>query len=195
MLASINPTHTTAWKALRAHFEAMKTQQMSDLFAENPKRFEQFSQALGEDLLVDYSKNIINQQTLDLLLQLAEECKLAEGIQSMFSGDAINQTEDRAVLHVALRNRSNRPIEVDGENVMPSVNKVLEQMKQFSARIISGDWKGYTGQTITDVVNIGIGLRSGYGHGGPAPLLAARPQCALCVECRWHTHGRNAQAC
>ena len=157
MLASINPTHTTAWKALRAHFEAMKTQQMSDLFAENPKRFEQFSQALGEDLLVDYSKNIINQQTLDLLLQLAEECKLAEGIQSMFSGDAINQTEDRAVLHVALRNRSNRPIEVDGENVMPSVNKVLEQMKQFSARIISGDWKGYTGQTITDVVNIGIG--------------------------------------
>ena len=157
MLASINPTHTTAWKALRAHFEAMKTQQMSDLFAENPKRFEQFSQALGEDLLVDYSKNIINQQTLDLLLQLAEECKLAEGIQSMFSGDPINQTENRAVLHVALRNRSNRPIEVDGENVMPSVNKVLEQMKQFSARIISGDWKGYTGQTITDVVNIGIG--------------------------------------
>lgn len=157
MLASINPTHTTAWKALRAHFEAMKTQQMPDLFAENSKRFEQFSQALGEDLLVDYSKNIINQQTLDLLLQLAEECKLAEGIQSMFSGDAINQTEDRAVLHVALRNRSNRPIEVDGENVMPSVNKVLEQMKQFSARIISGDWKGYTGQTITDVVNIGIG--------------------------------------
>ena len=157
MLASINPTHTTAWKALRAHFEAMKTQQMPDLFAENPKRFEQFSQALGEDLLVDYSKNIINQQTLDLLLQLAEECKLAEGIQSMFSGDAINQTENRAVLHVALRNRSNRPIEVDGENVMPSVNKVLEQMKQFSARIISGDWKGYTGQTITDVVNIGIG--------------------------------------
>jgi len=157
MLASINPTHTTAWKALRAHFEAMKTQQMSDLFAENPKRFEQFSQALGEDLLVDYSKNIINQQTLDLLLQLAEECKLAEGIQSMFSGDPINQTENRAVLHVALRNRSNRPIKVDGENVMPSVNKVLEQMKQFSARIISGDWKGYTGQTITDVVNIGIG--------------------------------------
>ncbi len=157
MLASINPTQTQAWKALTAHYADMEGQQMSDLFAKDPDRFKAFSQQLGDQLLIDYSKNIITQDTLDLLVELAEECKLPAGIASLFGGHKINQTEGRAVLHVALRNRANRGIEVDGENVMPAVNRVLDQMKDFSARIISGQWKGYSGQTITDVVNIGIG--------------------------------------
>lgn len=157
MLASINPTQTQAWKALTAHFAAMENQSMLELFAADPNRFATFSQQLGEQLLVDYSKNIITQETLDLLVQLAEECQLSEGIQQLFSGAKINQTEGRAVLHVALRNRSNHSTEVDGQDVMPAVNKVLAQMSAFSDRIISGDWKGYTGEAITDVVNIGIG--------------------------------------
>ncbi len=129
---------------------------MRDLFADNPQRFDRFSRRL-EDMLVDFSKNIITEQTLDLLLELARECHLTESIQKMFAGEKINETEGRAVLHIALRNRSNRPIYVDGHDVMPEVNAVLDKMKVFSEKVISGEWKGYTGRRITDVVNIGIG--------------------------------------
>ncbi|MEL7427163.1 MAG: glucose-6-phosphate isomerase [Bacteroidota bacterium] len=157
MLASVNPTQTQAWQALKDHFSKMKDQQMLDLFAAETERFQTFSRQLGQEMLVDFSKNIITEETLTLLIQLAEECQLSSGIEQMLGGAKINQTENRAVLHVALRNQSNHSIEVDDENVMPAVNKVLEQIKDFSGRIISGEWKGYTGKTITDVVNIGIG--------------------------------------
>lgn len=156
MLPTINPTETQAWKALEEHFESMKSVHMRDLFAKSPNRFQEFSLQF-EDVLLDYSKNIINSKTKKLLIQLAQECELQAAIDSMFSGQKINETEGRAVLHVALRNRSNTPIEVDGKNVMPDVNRVLAQMEAFSNQVINGDWKGYTGKSITDVVNIGIG--------------------------------------
>ncbi|MEO0727381.1 MAG: glucose-6-phosphate isomerase [Bacteroidota bacterium] len=157
MLASVNPTQTQAWQALQDHFSKMKDQQMLDLFAAESERFQIFSRQLGQEMLVDFSKNIITEETLKLLVQLAEECQLTAGTEQMLGGAKINQTENRAVLHVALRNQSNHSIEVDGEDVMPAVNRVLEQIKDFSGRIISGEWKGYSGKTITDVVNIGIG--------------------------------------
>lgn len=156
MLNRQNPLQTAAWAALQVHYDAMKDQSMSDLFVENPRRFEQFSLEL-EDLLVDFSKNIISEETLALLIDLANETGLAAGIASMFGGEKINETEDRAVLHVALRNLSGDPIYVDGEDVMPKVQKVMEQVAAFSEQIISGEWKGYTGKKITDIVNIGIG--------------------------------------
>lgn len=156
MLNQQNPTQTSAWKKLKAHFEIAQDWQMKDLFAANADRFEQFSITF-EDMLVDYSKNRIEPATLELLMELAEEIDLAKAIESMFSGEKINETEGRAVLHVALRNRSNRSIEVDGENVMPEVNEVLERMKVFSEKILSGEWKGYTGKPIKQIVNIGIG--------------------------------------
>ncbi|SHG18242.1 glucose-6-phosphate isomerase [Vibrio gazogenes] len=157
MLKNINPTETQAWKALSAHFESMKGVDLKTLFSQDSQRFETFSRRFGDDILVDYSKNLINEETLKLLLALAEETDLKSAIEAMFSGEKINRTEDRSVLHVALRNRSNTPIYSDGEDVMPAVNAVLEKMKDFSERIISGKWKGYTGKAITDVVNIGIG--------------------------------------
>ncbi|MEM9835228.1 MAG: glucose-6-phosphate isomerase [Bacteroidota bacterium] len=156
MLNSKNPTQTTAWKALIAHFTKMEDRQMKDLFAANPQRFEQFSLRV-EDILLDYSKNIITEETLRLLRQLAEECQVQAATKKMFSGERINGTEDRAVLHVALRNRSNDPILEDGENVMPAVNEVLSRMQTFCDRVHSGQHLGHTGQRITDVVNIGIG--------------------------------------
>ena len=151
-----NPTQTQAWQQLTQHFSAMRQVQMKDLFAADPQRFAQFSQRF-EDVLVDYSKNIVTADTLNALLQLAEECGLKGSIQAMYSGEKINATEGRSVLHVALRNRSNRPILVDGVDVMPEVNAVLAKMEAFSKRILSGEWKGYTGKSITDIVNIGIG--------------------------------------
>ncbi len=151
-----NPTQTKAWQQLTAHFAKMQEVQMKDLFAADPQRFAQFSQGF-EDVLVDYSKNIITADTLKTLLQLAEECGLKAAIEAMYSGEKINATEGRSVLHVALRNRSNRPILVDGVDVMPDVNAVLAKMEAFSKRILSGEWKGYTGKSITDIVNIGIG--------------------------------------
>jgi glucose-6-phosphate isomerase len=157
MLKNINPTETQAWKGLSAHFESMKGVDLKTLFNQDSQRFETFSQRFGDDILVDYSKNLINEETVKLLLALAEETDLKSAIEAMFSGEKINRTEDRSVLHVALRNRSNTPIYSDGEDVMPAVNAVLEKMKYFSERIISGEWKGYTGKAITDVVNIGIG--------------------------------------
>lgn len=157
MLKNINPTQTEAWKALTAHFESAQDMDLAELFAQDADRFGKFSTRFGSDILVDYSKNLINEETMNNLFALANETELKGAIKAMFAGDTINQTEDRSVLHVALRNRSNTPIMVNGEDVMPAVNAVLEKMKGFSERIISGDWKGYTGKAITDVVNIGIG--------------------------------------
>lgn len=156
MLPTINFTETAAYKYLTDHFIGINEKSLKDLFTEDASRFEKFS-ILFEDILVDYSKNRIDDTTMALLMQLARECKLDQAIKAMFSGEKINQTEGRQVLHIALRNQGNAPILVDGKNVMEEVNKVLEKMDKFSQAIISGSWKGYTGKAITDVVNIGIG--------------------------------------
>ncbi len=156
MLTNHSFLNLPAYSALKSHFADIEPQQLRDLFAGNPERFAQFSLRF-EEMLVDFSKNRITAETHALLVQLAEQAGLKEAIGKMFGGDAINATEGRAVLHVALRNRSNRPVLVDGKDVMPDVNAVLAQMKTFTERIASGDWKGYTGKAITDIVNIGIG--------------------------------------
>ncbi|EMV3772931.1 glucose-6-phosphate isomerase [Escherichia coli] len=156
-MKNINPTQTAAWQALQKHFDEMKDVTIAELFAKDGDRFSKFSATFDDQMLVDYSKNRITEETLAKLQDLAKECDLAGAIKSMFSGEKINRTENRAVLHVALRNRSNTPILVDGKDVMPEVNAVLEKMKTFSEAIISGEWKGYTGKAITDIVNIGIG--------------------------------------
>lgn len=156
-MKNINPSHTAAWKALKQHFKILKDVRISDLFAKDPQRFSSFSATFDDQMLVDYSKNRITAETMTKLLALADECDLKGAIASVFSGEKINHTEERAVLHIALRNRSNTPIKVDGKDVMPDVNAVLAKMKQFCERVIGGDWKGYTGKTITDIVNIGIG--------------------------------------
>ena len=156
MLPKINPTKTKSWKKLKEHYRVMKNRHMLDLFCQDPERFARFSLTF-EDLLVDCSKNIVTRETVRLLLGFARECRLKEAAEKMFSGASINETEGRAVLHVALRNRSNTPILVNGCDVMPEVNAVLGQMKRFSDAVISGNWKGHTGKAITDVVNIGIG--------------------------------------
>ena len=145
-----------AWYALAEHRLKMGNMHMRELFASEPERFERFSIRLG-DLLFDYSKNRITDETMSLLFDLAKQARLAEAIEAMFTGGRINTTENRPVLHVALRNRSSRPILVDGVDVMPDVNEVLSQMRRFSEAVRSGDWEGYTGKAITDVVNIGIG--------------------------------------
>ena len=149
-------TQTPAWKALQTHFETIETAHMRDLFDQDPKRFETFSARQG-DILLDYSKNRITADTMRLLMQLARERGLESWRDRMFGGEKINTTEGRAVLHIALRNRSNRPILVDGEDVMPKVNAVLAKMKGFCAAVRGGEWKGATGKRITDIVNIGIG--------------------------------------
>ncbi len=156
-MKNINPVDTAAWKALEQHYSEIKSVHMRDLFAQDDNRFSRFSAAFGEEMLVDYSKNRITQETLDKLLSLAEECDVRGAIRSMFSGENINRTENRAVLHTALRHRDNTPVMTDGQDVMPQVRAVLEKMRLFSERIIGGSWKGYTGKAITDVVNIGIG--------------------------------------
>ncbi len=149
-------TQSPAWQALSKHHVAMQDTSISDLFAGEPKRFDHFSIRF-EDILLDYSKNRISAETLKLLIDLAKHANVEQWRSRMFSGDKINITEDRAVLHVALRNRSNTPILVDGQDVMPEVNKVLESMKRFCAAVHDGTHKGYTGKKITDIVNIGIG--------------------------------------
>ncbi|HAM45952.1 MAG TPA: glucose-6-phosphate isomerase [Propionibacteriaceae bacterium] len=149
-------TQLSAWRALGDHYRTMAEVHMRDLFTQDPDRFHRFSLHFG-DILFDYSKNRITQKTVSLLLELAEEAGLAEAIAAMFSGRKINTTENRAVLHVALRNRSNRPIFVNGQDVMPAVNRVLAQMRRFSEAVRSGVWRGYSGERVTDVVNIGIG--------------------------------------
>jgi len=145
-----------AWQALQEHQQEIARVHMRDLFANDSHRFERFSLRLG-DILFDCSKNRISDKTMSLLIDLAHQANLAGKIEAMFSGEKINRTENRAVLHVALRNRTNRPILVDGQDVMPEVNRVLSQIGAFSDLVRSGDWQGYTGQAITDVVNIGIG--------------------------------------
>ena len=155
MLPKINPTQTAAWKALNEHF-AQNDFELRTLFQYNPERFNQFS-VQREHYLFDYSKNLIDEKTFTLLQNLAEECDLKSAIKSMFSGEKINETEDRAVLHTALRDFSDKEILVDGENIKPGIKRVLNQMKTFSEKIISGEHKGFSGKEITDVVNIGIG--------------------------------------
>jgi len=156
MLKKINPLQTSAWKKLKDHYKTMKTTHMKDLFSRDPQRFSDFSLRF-EDILVDFSKNIITRDTLQLLLELAAELYVKDAIEQLFSGKKINETENRAVLHVALRNRSNTPVFVDNHDVMPDVNDVLRKMGTFSRKVISGEWKGYTGKPLSDIVNIGIG--------------------------------------
>jgi glucose-6-phosphate isomerase len=149
-------TTSKAWIALQRHYQDIQNHSMRDAFAQEPDRFKQFSLHLN-DILFDYSKNRITDQTLPLLINLARQADLQPKIQAMFSGVEINTTEHRSVLHTALRNRSNRPIFVDGQDVMPDINAVLAKMRSFCHRVRSGEWKGYTGKIITDIVNIGIG--------------------------------------
>ena len=156
MLPRVDPSQTKSWRALEAHFHEIKPARMDAWFQADSQRFEKFSIRF-EDILVDYSKNRITELTLKLLYQLASEVHLDEAIDKMFRGQPINETEKRAVLHVALRNRDNHPIRVDGKDVMPAVNAVLEQMRTFSEKVRSGEWLGYTGKSIEHVVNIGIG--------------------------------------
>lgn len=156
MLSRINPTATKAWKQLENHFNELKDVHMRKLFSEDKERFSKFNVSF-KDIALDYSKNIITDKTMNLLVGLAKEAKLKEAIKEMFKGQKINETENRAVLHIALRNRSNTPIKVNGKNVMPEVNEVLDQVKKFSNKVSSGKWMGYTHKPISDVVNIGIG--------------------------------------
>ncbi len=151
-----DPTQTAAWKALLAHHAEVEGLSMRDLFTQDPDRAARFSLTLG-DLLFDFSKNRITDQTVSLLTDLCEECGVRDWIARMFSGDAINETEGRAVLHTALRNRGARTVTVDGADVMPDVRRVLSQMRAFATSVREGDWVGHTGRAITDVVNIGIG--------------------------------------
>ncbi len=154
-LQRINPVQTKAWEKLEKHYKETAGCSLRELF-KDPNRFQKFHIRF-DDLLLDYSKNLIDDETMNLLIELAEDCKLNSAIEKMFTGDRINETEDRAVLHTALRNRSNQPVIVDGKDVMPEINSVLNQMKLFSEKVISGEWKGFSGKEITDVVNIGIG--------------------------------------
>ncbi|MDR4499500.1 MAG: glucose-6-phosphate isomerase [Candidatus Scalindua sp.] len=156
MLRKINPTETESWKNLHLHFKKMKNVHMRDLFHEDAERFRKYS-IRHQQILVDYSKNIITEETLQLLIALADEVGLRDAIEKAFTGDRINETEDREVLHTALRNRENRPVYVKGKDVMPEVNAVLDKMKEFSNKIVSGKWKGFTNKKIRDIVNIGIG--------------------------------------
>ena len=155
-LPSINPTTTKAWKKLQAHFENVKGLEMKDLFAQNNDRANQMA-INWEDFYVDYSKNRITSETINLLLELAEETKLKEAIQSQFSGEVINKTEGREVLHTALRAKATDTILVEGKNVMPEIFEVKQKIETFSNQVISGALKGYTNKAFTDIVNIGIG--------------------------------------
>lgn len=156
MLPKINFTETEAYRYLSDYFPTVAELKMKDLFKNDPDRFKKFSITF-EDILFDFSKNRVDDKTLALLIQLTKECQLKEAIEAMFSGEKINETEERAVLHTALRNVTNKPLTVDGENITEEVNAVLKQMETFSNAVISGEWKGYKGDEITDVVNIGIG--------------------------------------
>lgn len=160
MLNSINPTQTKSWKKLQDHFEQIKNVHMKELFAKEDQngatRFDNFHIEY-KDLLFDYSKNRITDETIKLFLELAEEIKLKDAIEKQFSGDMINVTEGRAVLHTALRNQSQNPVMVDGVDVMPEIKKVLSRINIFVNKVRSGEWKGYTGKEITDIINIGIG--------------------------------------
>jgi glucose-6-phosphate isomerase len=156
MFPKINPAETHAWSQLRQHYEEMKHASMKKMFQEDVDRFTKFSTSI-ENIIFDYSKNIITEKTIELLLQLAEECKVKDAIEAMYNGDKINETENRSVLHVALRNFSKRPVYSEGKDVMPQVKKVLRQMKNFCDQVHTGEWRGYSGKRIRYIVNIGIG--------------------------------------
>ncbi len=156
MFPTTNPTTTQAWKTLAAHAQQMKQVHMRDLFQKDVNRFQKFS-SCAEDIVFDYSKNILTEETLQHLISLANECGVKDGIEAMFQGDKINHTEGRSVLHTALRNFSGKPVVTDGKDIMPDVQRVLAQMKSFCDTIHSGEWKGYTGKKIKYIVNIGIG--------------------------------------
>lgn len=156
MLPAINFTETTAYRNLANHYIRLSEQTLQDLFARDPQRFTKFSLYL-QDILFDYSKNRINEETMALLVQLARECKLDEAIEAMFLGQKINVTEGREVLHTALRKPAGQKMRVEGEDIMPKVYAVKAQMQAFCKKVHSGEWRGFTGKTITDVVNIGIG--------------------------------------
>ncbi|RYZ50199.1 MAG: glucose-6-phosphate isomerase, partial [Chitinophagaceae bacterium] len=156
MFPRINPTTTAAWQALTDHAETMKKVHMKDLFAQDADRFQKFAHSFN-DTLFDFSKNIITEETLAHLTSLAKACRLPDAIKALFEGELINETENRSVLHVALRNFTNRSIYSEGEDVMPGVKAVQEQMKAFCEKVHSGEWKGYTGKQIRSIVNIGIG--------------------------------------
>ena len=153
---SINPTKTNSWKKLSTHADEMKSVHMKTLFATDALRFSSFSQQEG-NLLFDYSKNILTTETFELLNELARECKLDEAIEAMFQGEKINQTENRSVLHTALRNFSGKPVFFEGNDVMPGIKKVLFQMQDICRKIHSGEWRGYSGKKIKYLLNIGIG--------------------------------------
>lgn len=156
MLKSITFDKTKAFQTLKTHHKSISKKHLRELFVEDPNRFKKFTVKFG-DIVVDYSKNRINKRTMSFLTDLATECELSDAIEKMFSGQKINVTENRAVLHTALRNRSNVPVLFEGQDVMPDINAVLAKMKGFSEKVRSGDWKGYTDKKITDIVNIGIG--------------------------------------
>ncbi len=155
-LPTINPTTTKAWEALKSHYETIKDKHLKSLFEQNPERAKDFS-ITWNDFYIDYSKNKIDATTKKLLIELAKEVKLDQAIQDYFGGSPINQTEERAVMHTALRTPFNSNVKIDGKNVIPEIYEVKEKIKKFSDQIISGDLKGYTGKPFTDVVNIGIG--------------------------------------
>ncbi|HZH64697.1 MAG TPA: glucose-6-phosphate isomerase [Flavisolibacter sp.] len=156
MFPKINPTTTKAWKKLEAHAAQMEEVYMTDLFAEDAERFDKYSHRF-EDILFDFSKNIITEETMGLLIDLANESRLKDAIAAMFEGELINETEHRSVLHTALRNFSGRPVYTEGKDIMPQIKAVLQQMKTFADKVHSGEWKGYTGKKIKYIVNIGIG--------------------------------------
>ena len=156
MFPTINPTTTHAWNQLRSHFDQVKNNHVRDLFAQDSQRAGKFTHSVG-DIYVDFSKNRVTETTMQLLLDLARECRLGEAINAMFNGEKINQTEGRSVLHTALRNFSKDPVYSEGVDVMPQVKKVLKQMKKFCDDVHSGEWRGYTGKKIKYIVNIGIG--------------------------------------
>jgi len=157
MFPKISPVQTKAWQELRTHFEQeLKTTHIRELFNADPNRFSKFSIEF-DDILFDYSKNIITEKTMALLLELSAESQVWEGIEAMFNGEKINETEDRSVLHTALRNFSGHPVYSDGKDVMPAVYRVLDQMRNFCQKVHSGEWKGFSGKKIKYIVNIGIG--------------------------------------
>ena len=173
-------TASKAWTALQSHYHQTKNYSLRDAFKRDINRFNKFSVNFNE-ILFDYSKNRITDQTLPLLIDLANHAELNVKIEAMFSGEKINTTEHRAVLHTALRNKSNHPVYVDGQDVMPEINRVLAKMRTFCASVRSGEWKGYTGKAITDIVNIGIG-GSGLGPKMVSTALAPYSSAALKVH-------------
>ncbi|MFI4847379.1 MAG: glucose-6-phosphate isomerase [Candidatus Makana argininalis] len=156
-MKNVDPINTVSWKKLYNHYKFMKTINIKDLFLKDKNRFFNFSKIFKNNIFIDYSKNYITQNTLKMLINLSNECHLKESILAMFEGKYINKTENRAVLHIALRNRFNIPININCKNIMIDINLLLYRMKMFCKNVITGNWKGYTNKSITDVVNIGIG--------------------------------------